>query len=92
MVYPLGARSVLLVPPAALDVAQPRAVVIRRARVPIPMCCWLARMKQSGPLAGASRRPSTVADIEPQAGGRAAATGRDPGGREWGRSLGDVVR
>ncbi len=43
---------------------------IWRARAPIAICGPTARMERSEPLAGASRRPSTVPDIDPQAGDR----------------------
>jgi hypothetical protein len=47
------------------DVREPS---IWRARAPIPIYGSIARMERSEPLAGASRRPSTVPDIDPQAG------------------------
>jgi hypothetical protein len=43
-------------------------VVIWRARAPIAIYGSIARMERSEPLAGASRRPSTVPDIDPRAG------------------------
>lgn len=53
-----------------------------RARAPIAICGPTARMERSEPLAGASRRPRTVPDIDPQAG---------VGGRSMGGISGQVV-
>src|ERR1035441_3543109 len=47
-----------------------RELSLWRARVPISICGPTARMERSGPLAGVSRRPSAVPDIDPQAGGQ----------------------
>src|SRR5665213_4428933 len=43
---------------------------IWRARAPISICGPTARMERSEALAGASRHPSTVPDIDPRAGVR----------------------